>query len=147
MARRAPRAEFRIGDELKSELHVLGREGLAVVPADVVTQANAPRKSVLRNAAVLLAWHFDRKIGLKNALGVHANECIEHREMHSVVDFGMRHQRIEDGGFLRKSDDDAAGWARWRVLGEGGFAQQIGRNEACSPAYRHQSQCIAPRVV
>ena len=147
MAARAPRAEFRIGDELERELHVLGREGLAVVPADIVTQANAPGETVLRNAAVLLARHFDHKIGLENALGVHANERIEHREMHSVVDFGMRHQRIEDGGFLRKSDDDAAGWARWRVLGEGGLAQQVGRNEACGPAYRHQSQRIAPRVV
>ena len=77
MAGRAPRAEFRIGDEFKRELHVLGREGLAVVPADIVTQADAPVETVLGNAAVLLARHLDRKIGLENALGVHPNECVK----------------------------------------------------------------------
>src|SRR5918994_2014960 len=67
--------------------------------------------------------------------------------MHSVVALGMRHQWIEDGGFLRKSDDYPTGWARWRCLGESGLAQQMGGEEAGSPAYGQHSQCIAPRVV
>ena len=123
MAARAPRAEFRIGDELEGELHILGREGLAVVPADVVTQTNAPLQAVLRNAAILLCGHFGREIGLKNALGVHSKERIEHREMHCIVDLGMRHQRVEDGGFLRKPDDDAAGRGCRKVLRKGRLAE------------------------
>ena len=56
-------------------------KGVAVVPADVVTQADAPVETVLRNAAVLLARHFDGQIGLENALGVDAEQRVEHREV------------------------------------------------------------------
>jgi hypothetical protein len=58
---------------------------------------------------------------------------VEERELHAVIDVDLRHQRIEDGRFLRDADDDAAGRARRRRLAEGGLAQQVGRDEAGRP--------------
>ena len=92
------------------------RERRAVVPADIVTQADAPFETVLRNAAVLLARHFDGKIGLNHALRIDAEERVENREMHAIIDFNVRHQRIEDGRLLSKPDDNATAWFRRRAF-------------------------------
>ena len=147
MAARAPRAEFGVGDELERELHVLGREGLAVVPADIVTQANAPGETVLRNAAVLLARHFDRKIGLKNALGVHSKERIKHREMHASSTSVCGISGLKTVGSCESPTMTRPVGLAGRSLREGGLAQQIGCDKAGGAACRHQSQRVAPRVV
>src|SRR4051794_8270529 len=123
MAGRAPTPEVRIRDQFERELHVLRAERRAVVPADIVTQANAPFETVLRNAAVLLIRHFHGKIGLNYALRIDAEERVENREMHTIIDFNVYHQRIEDGRLLSKPNDHAAGWFCRRGASEDRLAQ------------------------
>jgi len=70
-----------------------------------------------------------RLVGIPNP-----EERVEKREMHTVIDLDMRHQRIKDRGFLREPDDNPALGNSWSLLAEGGLGQQIGREDAGSPA-------------
>src|SRR3954453_14019452 len=143
MASCAPTPEGGIGDQFEGEFHILGREGFAVVPAHTVTQTDAPFEAVLRNAAVLLVRYFDGKVGLNLTLWVDPEERVENREMHTIIDFNVRHQRIEDGRLLSKSDDDATARFGGGLLSEGRRTQQAWGSEAGSPGH-HQSKCTAP---
>jgi hypothetical protein len=146
MTARAPSAEFRVHDQLECELHVLGRERLAIVPANVVTKADAPVQPVLGNAPVLLRRHFGSKIGPQHTVGIHPEKRVEDGEMNRVVGFDMRHQRIENGRLLRNADHDAALELLLGGLRKIRLTDQVGRYEAGNTARSHQTQSIAPRV-
>ena len=94
--------------EFEGEFHVLSRERLSVVPPDIVAQADPPLQAVLGNAAVLLRRHLRREVRLDNAFGIDPEERVEKREMDTVIDLDMCHQRIKDRGLLREPDDNPA---------------------------------------
>ena len=136
---RAPGAEVRVGDELEGELHILGREGLAVVPADVVAQADAPlRGRPPRCRRSSGSAPRPQGSGWRTPFGSMRKSASNTEKCTRVVDLDMRHQRIEDRGLLRKPDDDAAGWACWRGLARrracrAGWARR-GRQPRLSPS-------------
>ena len=61
MAGGAPGAEIGVDDQLERELDVLGGEGRAVMPGDVVAQVDLPGETVLGNAAIILARNLEAR--------------------------------------------------------------------------------------
>ena len=145
MAARAPGQELRIDDEFDRVFDVFRREGLSVMPFDVVTQLDAPVQAVFRNAAILDARDFRCEIGLDDTLWIDAEERVEDREGDRVVDLVVDHQRIEDRRLLRHADDHAALGAIAALLSEGCATEEMGRDEGRQSARRHQAQGITAR--
>jgi hypothetical protein len=61
--------EFRIVDEVEIEFYVLGREGRAVMPFDVVAQLDAPLQPVLGDTAIGERRDLGCETGTKLPLG------------------------------------------------------------------------------
>ncbi|CAD7047071.1 hypothetical protein RHAB21_03760 [Pseudorhizobium halotolerans] len=131
VTRGPPAAEVRVDDELQRILHVLGGEGFAVMPFDVVAQLDAPFQAVLGNTAILDGWNFRGEAGRERAVRSNAEQRVEKREVNAVIHLDARHQRVEDRGLLREADHDAAGRSFGRRCAEGRPAEKVRHEHAC----------------
>ena len=77
MAGCAPGAEFRIDDEFKGELHVIGGDGFAIVPENLVAQTDAPIEPICGNSSVGLVRHLGGQVRHNLALRTDPEQGVE----------------------------------------------------------------------
>ena len=102
-ARRAGRAAFRVHVEIVAELHIIGGEGLAIVPLDALFEREGVRLAVRRD--IPFRGEIRRRL---QGVRVGIDKRIE-EERHETVrdDVPLRH-RVESGDIAARADDDRA---------------------------------------
>ena len=102
-ARRADRAAVRVHVEFVGELHIVGGEGLAVVPLDALLQREGEGLAVRRDLP--FGGEVRRRL---QGIRIGKDERVEEQRHEAVRDdIALRH-RVEGGDIAARADDDRA---------------------------------------
>ncbi len=87
-------------DEFPSELHIVSRERLAIVPNHTVMKLDLPNQAVSRDAAIFDRRHLGSEHREILTLFVNTPKRIKQVEIDAVIDLNVRHQWIKDRRLL-----------------------------------------------